>query len=144
MTIRKALVGLLVLFLFGSSLAAAQAEATKPKKPAKTAAAPAAAGVSAQDAVVRANAYFNGAQTMIADFVQLGADGSRTEGQVYVQKPGRLRFEYDPPARIQITADGTSVAIKDVKLAKQDLYFIGQTPLKFLLKEHIDLASDTK
>src|SRR5260370_38508198 len=136
MTIRKALVGLLALFLFGSSVALAEAETTKPKKPTKTTTA--AAGLSAQEAVARANAYFNGAQTMIADFVQLGADGNRTEGQVYVQKPGRLRFEYDPPARIQITADGTSVAIKDVKLDKQDLYFIAQTPLHFLLQEHID------
>ena len=41
-------------------------------------------------------------------------------------------------------ADGTSVAVIDRKLHTQDLYFIGQTPLKFLLKDHVDLATDTK
>jgi outer membrane lipoprotein-sorting protein len=106
--------------------------------------APAAAPVSKQEAIDRANAYFNHATTMIAGFVQLGADGKRLEGRLYVQKPGRLRFEYDPPAPIEIVADGRSVAVKDIKLAKQDLYFIGQTPLKFLLQDNIDLARDTK
>jgi outer membrane lipoprotein-sorting protein len=141
MLIRKALIGLLALCYLGSGVVLAET-AVKPKKPVKTATA--AAGVSAQEAVERANAYFNAAQTMVANFVQIGADGGRSEGEVYVQKPGRLRFDYDPPARIQITADGTSLAIKDVKLAKQDLYFISQTPLKFLLQDRIDLATDTK
>lgn len=141
MLIRKALIGLLALTCFGSGAVLADTVA-KPKKPAVTETAP--AGFSAQEAVDRANAYFNAAQTMVANFVQIGGDGTRSEGEVYVQKPGRLRFEYDPPAKIQITADGTSLAIKDVKLMKQDLYFISQTPLKFLLQDHIDLASDTK
>jgi outer membrane lipoprotein-sorting protein len=141
MLIRKAVIGLLALTCFGSGVVLAET-AAKPKKPAMTATAP--AGVSAQEAVDRADAYFNAAQTMVANFVQIGADGTRSEGEVYVQKPGHLRFEYDPPAKIQITADGTSLAIKDVKLMKQDLYFISQTPLKFLLQDHIDLATDTK
>jgi outer membrane lipoprotein-sorting protein len=41
-----------------------------------------------------------------------------------------------------VIADGTSVAVRDRKLATQDLYFISQTPLKFLLREKIDLARD--
>jgi outer membrane lipoprotein-sorting protein len=141
MLIRRVVIGLLVLTCFGSGAVLAET-AAKPKKPAKTVTAP--AGMSAQEAVDRANAYFNAAQTMVANFVQIGGDGTRSEGEVYVQKPGRLRFEYDPPAKIQITADGTSLAIKDVKLDKQDLYFISQTPLKFLLQDRIDLATDTK
>lgn len=91
-----------------------------------------------------ANRYFNGVQTMVATFTQLGADGKRTSGRLYVQKPGRLRFEYDPPAVLQIIADGKSVAIRNKHTAKQDLYFIGQTPLKFLLRKDINLARDTK
>jgi outer membrane lipoprotein-sorting protein len=45
---------------------------------------------------------------------------------------------------MEIVADGTSVAVRDRKLATQDVYFIGQTPLKFLLKDRIDIARDTK
>jgi outer membrane lipoprotein-sorting protein len=95
-------------------------------------------------AVAKANAFFNANLTMVAEFVQLSADGRRTGGTLYVQRPGKLRFEYARPATLEIVADGTSVAIRDRKLATQDVYFIGQTPLKFLLKERIDIARDTK
>jgi outer membrane lipoprotein-sorting protein len=105
---------------------------------------PAAAPVDPNTAIQKANAYFNGAATMVGDFVQVGADGRRSEGKLYVQRPGRLRFEYARPASLEVIADGTSVAIRDRKLATQDLYFIGQTPLKFLLKDRIDLTRDAK
>ena len=108
--------------------------------------APAAAkpSMDAQTAIAKANQWFNANLTMVADFVQLGADGKRTDGKLYVQRPGRLRFEYARPATLEIIADGTSVAVRDRKLATQDVYFIGQTPLKFLLKEKIDIAKDTQ
>jgi outer membrane lipoprotein-sorting protein len=54
-----------------------------------------------------------------------------------------MRFEYRPPVTMEVIADGTSVAIRDKKLATQDLYSIGQTPLKFLVKERMDLARDS-
>ena len=95
-------------------------------------------------AIAKANDWLNGASLMTADFVQIGGDGSRTEGKLYVQKPGRMHFSYAAPAALEIRADGTSVAVIDRKLKTQDLSFIGQTPLKFLLKDHIDLARDTK
>ncbi len=97
------------------------------------------------DAVVaKANAYFNDDATMIARFTQIGGDGRRTDGQLLIDRPGRMRFAYAPPATLEVVADGTSVAVIDRKLHTQDLYFIGQTPLKFLLKDHVDLATDTK
>jgi outer membrane lipoprotein-sorting protein len=133
-----------VLLWSGWTLAPTRA-APPPKPASKTAPAdPAGTPLSPQQAIDRANAYFNSVATMTADFVQLGADGQRLQGRLYVQKPGHLRFEYDPPSPIEVVADGTSVAILDNKLHKQDLYFIGQTPLKFLLQEQIDLARDTK
>jgi outer membrane lipoprotein-sorting protein len=100
--------------------------------------------LSPAEVVAKANDYLNGAQTMITDFVQIGGDGRRTDGKLYVAKPGHMRFAYAPPATLEIVADGTSVAVIDNKLHTQDLYFISQTPLKFLLTDHIDLARDTK
>lgn len=122
----------------------------KPAKlaaPAKDASKPAEAPrpeISAAEAVARANAYLDSARVMTADFVQIGADGERTEGQLYVERPGKMLFHYAPPARLEIVADGRSVAVRDQKLDTQDLYFIAQTPLKFLLADHIDLAKDTR
>jgi len=99
--------------------------------------------LSAAEVVARANAYLDSARVMTADFVQIGPDGERSEGQLYVRRPGRMLFHYEPPARLEIVADGRSVAVRDQNLDTQDLYFIAQTPLKFLLADHIDLAKDT-
>jgi outer membrane lipoprotein-sorting protein len=101
------------------------------------------APLSKAEAVERLNAYFNGFSTLQGDFIQFAADGRRFEGKLYVLRPGKMRFEYRPPVTMEVVADGTSVAIRDRKLATQDLYSIGQTPLKFLLKEQISLERDT-
>lgn len=98
--------------------------------------------VSRPEALRRANAFFNASPVMTADFVQIGADGKRSEGKLHVQRAGRVRFEYAQPATMEVVADGVQVAVRDRKLGTQDLYFISQTPLKFLMKEKIDLEKD--
>ncbi|WBK01080.1 outer-membrane lipoprotein carrier protein LolA [Methylocystis parvus] len=98
--------------------------------------------VTRDEAVRRANAFFNASPVMTADFVQIGNDGKRSEGKLHVQRAGRVRFEYAQPATMEVVADGAQVAIRDRKLGTQDLYFINQTPLKFLMKEKIDLEKD--
>jgi outer membrane lipoprotein-sorting protein len=94
-----------------------------------------AASLSAAEAVARANAWLEAARVMTADFVQIGPGGKRSEGQLFVERPGRMLFKYAAPARFEIVADGRSIAIVDHKLNTQDEYFIAQTPLKFLLSE---------
>ena len=91
----------------------------------------------------RVNMYLMSVQTMIGNFVQVGPDGRRSEGKIYLQKPGRIRFEYNPPSPIELVADGNSVVIRDRKLDTQDLYPLSQTPLRFLLADRIDLMRDT-
>lgn len=98
----------------------------------------------AASAIKRANAYLNSINTLVGDFIQTGADGRKIGGKLYLQKPGKLRFEYARPSPLEIIADGKSVAIRNRRLNTQDVYFISQTPLKFLLKGNIDLARDTK
>ncbi len=92
----------------------------------------------------RANAYFTNLNTLVADFTQVGGDGRRMGGTLYLQRPGKVRFEYDPPSTLQVVADGRSVAVRDRSLATQDLYLISQTPLKFLLREQVNLGQDIK
>jgi outer membrane lipoprotein-sorting protein len=93
--------------------------------------------------VEKANGYLTAVQTLVGNFVQVGPDGSRTDGRFYLQKPGRIRFEYNPPSPIELIADGSSVVVRDRKLATQDVYPLSQTPLRFLLAERIDLLKDT-
>ena len=87
--------------------------------------------------------YLSSLQQLSGNFVQVGPDGSKTKGDFYIQKPGKVRFEYDPPTPIAIIADGSSLAVRDRKLATQDIYPLSQTPLRFLLSDRIDLLKDT-
>jgi outer membrane lipoprotein-sorting protein len=87
--------------------------------------------------------YLSGVQTLVGNFVQVGPDGRRTEGDFYLQKPGKVRFEYNPPTPIDVIADGDAVVVRDRNLATQDLYPLSQTPLRFLLADKIDLLKDT-
>jgi outer membrane lipoprotein-sorting protein len=128
--------------------AAAAAQPQAPSRPVAATASisPAAPNepLSERQIVERANAYFNGISGLTGDFVQTGGDGRRLTGKLYLQRPGKIRFEYDAPATIEVIADGSSVAVRDSKLVTQDLYAISQTPLKFLLREHIDLGQDIR
>jgi outer membrane lipoprotein-sorting protein len=137
-----------------------QAKAATPTSPAPQASAPNAAphffpssgqGTSNQATAFdakqrtvldRISKYLSGIQTMVGNFVQIGPDGGRTEGTFYLQKPGRVRFEYNPPSPIDIIADGSSVVVRDRKLATQDLYPLSETPLRYLLADRIDLLRD--
>jgi len=93
--------------------------------------------------VDRMSNYLSSLQTLIGDFVQIGPDGGRSVGKFYIQKPGRVRFEYDLPSPIDVIAGGSSVIVRDRNLATQDLYPLSQTPLRYLLADQIDLTRDT-
>ena len=99
---------------------------------------------SAQRAQVdKISAYLSGMPQLVGNFVQVGPDGSRVRGEFYMQKPGKIRFEYDAPSPIEIIADGQSVVVRDRRLATQDLYPLSQTPLRYLLSDRIDLLRET-
>jgi outer membrane lipoprotein-sorting protein len=95
-------------------------------------------------ALDQVNSYFNGIDQLTAYFVQKNPNGQQVEGTLAVKRPGILRFAYAPPSALEIVSDGRSVAIRDKKLGTNDVYPVGQTPLKFLLQENVDLGRDTK
>ena len=105
---------------------------------------PGALNPAQRQAVERVNGYFNSVTTLVGNFVQVGPDRSRLEGDFYLQKPGKMRFDYDAPSPVELISDGSSVVVRDRKLATQDLYPLSQTPLRFLLAEKLDLLKDTK
>jgi outer membrane lipoprotein-sorting protein len=109
----------------------------------QTEAASAAFDAKQRAQVDRVSQYLTSVQQLSGKFVQVGPDGGRVRGTFYIQKPGKVRFEYDPPTPIDIVADGKSVVVRDRKLATQDLYPLSQTPLRFLLADRIDLLKDT-
>jgi outer membrane lipoprotein-sorting protein len=91
----------------------------------------------------RVSLYLSTINTLVGDFVQVGPDGSKSAGQFYIAKPGKVRFEYNPPNPIDIVADGRNVSVRNRQLETQDLFPLSQTPLRFLLSDRIDLRRET-
>ncbi len=99
--------------------------------------------LSAEDVATleRVSAYLNDIRTMRGRFIQ--ASGNQVaSGQFWLRKPGRMRFTYDPPAQIELVADGTVVAVIDKELETVNTYPLSATPLKIVLARRINLAED--
>ena len=88
----------------------------------------------------RISDYLNGLQTIKGNFVQMDPDGSMVQGIFYLQKPGRVRFEYQPPNPNLIVADGSTLAVENKKLKTVDRYPLIGSPLALLLSNDIDLT----
>lgn len=94
------------------------------------------------DDLKRVSDYLNGLQSVEGRFAQIAANGSFAEGRFFLRKPGRMRFEYDPPVNVTIVADGLTVAITNADLETQDRYPLVETPLSLLLEDRVDLTQN--
>lgn len=109
------------------------------------AAAPASALTDAERAAVqRASGYINGLVAVTGRFTQTGPDGRRVGGTYYLERPGKIRFDYDDPSTLQIIGDGRFVAVRNKKKNTHDSYPLGRTPLRFIVSPNVDLARDAQ
>lgn len=92
--------------------------------------------------VKRVEDYLNGLTTLQARFLQSSSNGSYAEGDIYVQRPSKMRFEYDPPVPLLIIADGYTLALYDKELKEVTQVPIWETPLWFLFKDKIEIADN--
>ena len=98
-----------------------------------------------QDAAVeRINAYFNGLTNIQGNFEQIDSNNKRATGRFYVQRPGKLRFDYAPPSTLRLVADGHYLAIEDSGLKTVEKYPLESTPFRLLLGDGVDLARDSR
>ncbi len=111
-------------------------------RPALASAPPTAAEAAEPDAAVigRVQAYLNGLHTLKARFLQIAPDGAVTRGTAWLERPGRMRFQYDPPTPLLLVAGHGFVLFSDSKLGQTTNIPIGQTPLGILLAPEIDLT----
>jgi len=84
--------------------------------------------------------HFSGVPTLRGEFVQFGPRGEQTGGKFYLQRPGKIRFDYDKPALISVFADGKTIAINNKKLKTWDFIPLSKTPLRLLLADKIDVG----
>ncbi len=85
--------------------------------------------------------YFNGLSTAQGSFTQINDDGTISTGQIYIRRPGRIRFEYNPPDDALVMAGGGQVAIFDGKSNQPpEQYPLKRTPLNLILERRVDLG----
>lgn len=94
--------------------------------------------------VLKAEQYLNNLSTAKARFVQTAQDGTQVIGTFYLDRPGRLRFEYDEPIKDFIVADGFLIYFYDSELGEQTNAPIGSTLADFLLRSDLQLAGEIK
>ena len=103
-------------------------------------AAAAPAQAQTQAGVAEVEKYFNSIRTLQSRFVQSNPNGSVVQGTLSVRRPGRMRFEYDPPSQLKIVADGMQVTMWDIAHRDFGQWPIGWTAASFLVKEPLVLT----
>ncbi|EAQ10523.1 LolA family protein, partial [Maritimibacter alkaliphilus] len=85
--------------------------------------------------------YLNGLKTAQAEFTQINADGTISTGTIYIKRPGRARFEYNPPEQTLVLASAGQLAIFDAKSnTGPEQYPLARTPLNLILAQNVDLG----
>ena len=90
--------------------------------------------------VHRVESYLNEISSLSARFVQIGPGGELARGQLYMRRPGRLRFEYEPPTPILIVADGLWLIMHDKELGQVNRFPLYETPPGVLVAKTVDLS----
>ncbi len=92
-----------------------------------------------KSAVDRAEAYLGALDTVQSRFVQVSSNGAYAEGTVFVKRPGKLRFEYDPPHPALLVSNGLTLLYYDRELKQTSYLPLWETPLWFLIREDVEL-----
>ncbi|MEM1365520.1 MAG: outer membrane lipoprotein carrier protein LolA [Pseudomonadota bacterium] len=101
---------------------------------------PAAANTQAFNEIT---SHFNRVKSMTGNFLQIDPRGNQVEGRFFIQRPGKVRFEYEESYPLRIISDGKGVFIHNKKLKNWKVYPLGKTPLKLLLGNQISLNSQS-
>jgi outer membrane lipoprotein-sorting protein len=127
--------------LLAAGLAAATAQVSFASGALAQSAKPVPATLSAEQRALldKATAYIQGLGSAKGRFVQTDARGTQTQGAFYMQRPGKARFAYDPPAGLLVVSNGNNVNIFDSRLKTYESYPLSKTPLNLLLAREVRL-----
>ncbi|TVQ34511.1 MAG: outer membrane lipoprotein carrier protein LolA [Geminicoccaceae bacterium] len=92
------------------------------------------------DIVQQVERYLNNIETLRAKFTQIAPNGRLSEGRVYLHRPGRMRFEYDPPETLLMVATDWRVVMQDTRTRQTNTIPVNRTPLGLLLDERVQLS----
>ncbi|ESW91039.1 membrane protein [Mesorhizobium sp. LSJC268A00] len=86
--------------------------------------------------------HFSSVKSMSGDFVQSGPRAERTKGKFFLQRPGKIRFNYAGQSGVSVIADGKSLVVYNKKLKTSRLYALSKTPLKLLLDNQVNFSGN--
>jgi outer membrane lipoprotein-sorting protein len=92
--------------------------------------------------LVRIEKSLNSIRTMEARFLQVTSTGEYSEGQIYLNRPGRMRIEYDPPVLVTVVADGANLIYIDKEMNQTTAVLLSLTPAELILRDKLSLTSD--
>ena len=92
--------------------------------------------------IARVESYFNDLKTMTAKFLQVASTGAVASGTMFLSRPGKFRFEYDPPSPDMLIADDTFLIFIDKDLRQTTHIFLSSTPVGVLVKDVVKLDGD--
>lgn len=85
--------------------------------------------------------YLNGLKTVKSEFTQINSDGSISTGMIYIKRPGKARFEYNPPETALVIVGSNTVVIHDKKSNQTaESYPLARTPLSIILAKQVNLG----
>lgn len=96
-------------------------------------------GPEQRAAIERVERYLDDIGTLKARFAQTDNRGGFATGTLYIQRPGRMRLEYDPPTPILMVANGTFLIYRDKELDQTSHILLSNTPFGALLRKDVSL-----
>ena len=101
-------------------------------------------GADRTQALVQASAALNRISAVRGRFSQIAPDGSASQGDIYLQRPGKMRFAYDAPSPLTIVSDGATVSVHDSSVRDVSRVPLRSTPLYYVLKRDVSLERDAR
>ena len=92
---------------------------------------------SKEDAIKAISMHFTEVPTMSGEFIQFGPNGEQTGGTFYINRPGKMRLDYEDPSPLSVVSNGKTLAVNNTKLKTSSYYPLRKTPLSLLLSDEM-------
>ena len=92
---------------------------------------------SKQEVAAEISAHFSAVPTMTGEFIQFGPNGEQTGGEFFIQRPGKIRLNYEDPSPLNVISNGRTLAVTNKKLKTRQFFPLKKTPLSLLLAKEL-------
>ncbi|MEM7289359.1 MAG: outer-membrane lipoprotein carrier protein LolA [Pseudomonadota bacterium] len=95
------------------------------------------------EAINKLSRHFTAVPTMTGEFIQFGPNGEQTGGEFYIQRPGKIRFDYEDPSPLMLISNGKTLGVRNAKLKTWQYIPLRKTPLSLLLAKQLKVDDES-